>query len=1172
MPPPVYLHAADCTTGITAVRKIAPQMVYNAPHMKRLELRLMGTFQALADGVALAGFRSDKVRALLVYLAVHGGQPQNREALAALLWSESSDNDARASLRQSLANLKRLLNQARPLLDITWHTVTLHTEGVWVDTTVFTTLLATCETHRHDALSRCTDCLGRLAEAASLYRGDFLTGLQVADAPIFDEWRLLQQEKWYQQALAVLHSLTVASAESGRYAQMEQYARQQLALAPWREEAHRQLMQALVGHGRRSEALAQYENCRRLLAAELGVEPTAETVALYEQIKQGSRQALPTRRHNLPPDPTPFLGRHKELATLQKRLCDPAYRLVTIMGEGGMGKTRLALATAATLVDAFADGVWFVPLAGLTPTPASDNDETLVNQLAITILAALELKPHEKAPAVTQLFDYLRHKRLLLLLDNFEHLLAATGLVLELWRQAPKVTLLLTSRFRLNSQMEYVLRLAGLPTPKTIDDPQATAYDSVQLFAERADRAAAGFELDGRTLPGVIQLCRTVQGIPLAIELAAAWAQEMSPAAMATAVQQNMEWLATTMVDVPPRHRSMRAVFAYSWELLSGTEQAVLSDCAYFRGGFTPAAAQAITGAPPTLIRRLVDKSLLQPEENGRLDMHPLLAQFAAAEQPPAPATQAAHSHYYLTWLAGLETEFAGPQLPLTLAQMSLEFDNIERAWQWAARTATHTQATWLLAALPALVRFCTITSRPHSGGQLMDTAVSHLSPLLAQAPAGIAWQLLARLQLAQAQFLTRLGQYDQAVRTARQAISLGQAYHLPDVEAWANLQLAQAFFYLGAYQEIDPLLAQALAMAQSHHLTRLEAHALCLAGTKLLLVGESHAAADLFTQALAMSRELGERDLENSLLTGLGNIAMNQGQWAKAEQCYRQALILSQEVGDRANQGMALNNLGVLAMFGGDYSQSLHHFAQSTAVSRDIGNQRGLGLALSNTGQSYRYLGAFALAAQYLTEALTLYEALGEKRGISHVHLYWGVLSFHQGDLVTSQQHSEQALALAQLLGDKPIMAHAWKDLGNVHQQRGEWAKATAVYQRAIDLFAEVEAFTNQLEVLAGLTAVALAQHCFAQAYDLARQIVPGLPGSVTASLDDLIQVYLTTYEALKANHDPDAPGLLNTAHGILQHRAALITDKTLRQSYLTQITSHRRLTAVMSGDRRDT
>lgn len=1134
--------------------------------MKRLELRLMGPFQALADGVALAGFRSDKVRALLVYLAVHGGQPQNREALAALLWSESSDSDARASLRQSLANLKRLLNVTRPLLDINWHTVTLHTEGVWVDTAVCTTLLAACETHPHDALARCTDCLARLAEAASLYRGDFLTGLQVADAPAFDEWRLLEQEKWYQQALAVLHSLTVAYAESGRYAKMEQYARQQLALAPWREEAHRQLMQALLGNGRRSEALAQYENCRRLLATELGVEPTAETVALVEQIKQGDSRAIPARRHNLPPDPTPFLGRQPEIAQLQKQLRDPAYRLVTIMGEGGMGKTRLALAAAATLVDAFADGVWFVPLAGLAAPPSGADDASRSDHLSIAILTALGVTPHDRTTPTAQLFDYLRDKRLLLLLDNFEHLLAATGFVLELWRQATQVTLLITSRFRLNSQAEYVLRLAGLPTPETADDPQAAVYDSVRLFAERAERTPTGFELDGRTLPGVVQLCRIVQGIPLAIELAAAWVEEMAPAAIATAIQENIAWLRTAMVDVPPRHRSMRAVFAYSWELLTTEERTVLSGCTLCHGGFTAVAAQVITGADTVVLQRLVDKLLLQAEENGRLDMHPLLAQFIAETQPPLLPAHEAHSRYYLTLLADLETQPHGRPFPAVLAQIQAEFDNIECAWLWASQHADLALATRMLAALPALVRFCAITSRSQSGEQLMDTAVTHLTPLLAETPTAVAWQLLAHLHTARAQFLIRLGQYEQGIKTAHQAIALAQTHHLPDAEAWANLWEAQALFYQGAYQALDPKLARALALAQSHQLIRVEAYALRLTAMKFWMQGESHQAADYFMRALGMSRELGERELENSLLTGLGNIAMSLADWKQAEQHYQQALALGQEVGDRVNEGTVLNNLGVLAMFSGDHSRSLHYFEQSAAVCRGVGNRRGLGLALSNMGQNYRYLGAFSLAQQYLEEALALYEALGEKRGVCHVHLYWGVLAYHQGDLAASQGHSERALGLAQELGDKPIWAHALKGLGDVWREKGEWAEATAVYRQAIELFVELEADRNRLEVLAGLTAVALAQHQFAQAYELARQIVPGLSGTMTGGLDDLIQVYLTTYQALEANHDPDAPGLLSTAHDILQHRAALIADKTLRQAYLTQIASHRRLTAVIS------
>lgn len=1137
--------------------------------MERLELRLMGPFQAWADGTVLTGFRSDKARALLAYLAVNSGRPQSREALAALLWGESDEADARASLRQSLANLKRLLNQERPLLEIDWHTVTLQTEeaGVWVDTAVCTTLLATCESHPHDALARCTDCLARLAEAASLYRGDFLAGLHVADAASFDEWRLLEQERWYQQTLTALHSLTIAYAESGQYKRMEQYARQQLALAPWREEAHRQLMQALVGDGRRSEALAQYENCRRLLAAELGAEPTAETVALVAQIKQGDSRALPARRHNLPPDPTPFWGRRSEMAQLQKRLRDPAYRLVTIMGEGGMGKTRLALAVAAALVDAFADGVWFVPLAGLAAPPSGADDASRNDLLAITILAALGVTPHDRAMPVAQLVDYLRDKQMLLLLDNFEHLLAATGLVLELWRQAPHTTLLITSRFRLNCQAEYVLRLAGLPTPEIADDPHAAAYDSIQLFAERADRTPTGFELDGRTLPGVVQLCRTVQGTPLAIELAAAWVEEMQPAAIAVAIQKNIEWLRTDMVDVPPRHRSMRAVFAYSWELLTDGEQAVLSGCTLFHGGFTVIAAQAVTGADTAVLHRLVDKSLLQADENGRLDIHPLLAQFVAETQPPPLTAYGAHSRFYLTLLADLESHLRGPALPTTLTQLGAEFDNIERAWVWATGQRNLSQLAWLQAALPALTRFCAITGRAQIGEQLMVTAVNQLTPWLAETPPTITRQLAARLHTARAEFLTRLGQYNQAIQTAQQAIALAQTAQLPDAEAWACLWWGQALFYQGEYQQIEPILHQALALADRHQLMAVQAYGIRLVGVKFWMRGESHPAADYFTRALAMSREIGEAELENSLLTALGNIAMNLGAWEQAQQHYQQALTLSQMVGDRINEGAILNNLGMLAMFAGDYSRSLQFLDQSSAVCRAVGNRRVLGLALSNMGQNYRYLGAFTRAQQFLGEALALYEALGEKRGICHVNLYWGVLAFHQGDLDAGKQHSERALALAQELGDKPIRAHALKGLGDIWREKGEWAEATAVYRQAIDLFVELEADRNQLETLAGLTAVALAQRHFLPAYELARQIAPGLPGAVAAGLDDLIQVYLTTYQALEAHNDPDASDLLSAAHDILQHRAALIADETLRQTYLTQITSHRRLTAVMGA-----
>jgi hypothetical protein len=291
-----------------------------------------------------------------------------------------------------------------------------------------------------------------LRKAIELYRGDFLEGFHVRNAPGFEEWMLGEQERLRQLALQALHMLTTHHTMRGEYGAGVDYITRLLALDPWREEAHRQLMLLLARSGQRSAALAQYETCCRVLVEGLGVEPSAETTALYERIR-----AAPERRHNLPPRPTSFVGREEELAVMGQHLANPDCRLLTVIGPGGIGKTRLALQVAAEQVDAFLHGVTFVPLASLLSAEL----------LAPAIADALQLPLHGREAHKVQLLNHLRDKELLLVLDNFEHLVP-TGLrlLLDILRAAPEVKLLVTSRERLNLRWEWVMALDGLPYPE----------------------------------------------------------------------------------------------------------------------------------------------------------------------------------------------------------------------------------------------------------------------------------------------------------------------------------------------------------------------------------------------------------------------------------------------------------------------------------------------------------------------------------------------------------------------------------------------------------------------------------------------------------------------------------------------------------------------------------
>lgn len=260
--------------------------------MQRLELRLFGTFQADWDGAPLPGFRSDKVRALLVYLAVEGRRTHNRQVLWALLWGEYPEKSARASLRSALYNLRQILEPMAaesefPFLTITRKSVAFHADhpDCWVDVAEFDALVTTYRSHPHRDLNRCSTCVQRMTQLIDLYRGDFLTGLLLSDSPAFDEWRLLQQETRHRQVADALDALTAHHSAWGHYDQAARYARRQIELTPWKEGAYRQLMHALALDGRRSAALAEYETCRHVLQQELHVEPDRQTTALYEQIR-----------------------------------------------------------------------------------------------------------------------------------------------------------------------------------------------------------------------------------------------------------------------------------------------------------------------------------------------------------------------------------------------------------------------------------------------------------------------------------------------------------------------------------------------------------------------------------------------------------------------------------------------------------------------------------------------------------------------------------------------------------------------------------------------------------------------------------------------------------------------------------------------------------------------
>ncbi|MCU0522360.1 MAG: hypothetical protein MUF84_16905, partial [Anaerolineae bacterium] len=735
--------------------------------MNALRLYLLGGFRAEWDGAPVGAFESDKARALLAYLAVESDRPHRRDLLAGLFWPETSQRHARHNLSQLLFSLRSLLpgDPEHPLFETTPQEIGLRTGACAVDALELVALVEACEAHHHSPDTLCRACLDRLEQAVALYRGDFLAGLYLKDCADFDEWQAARRE-WLQACLIrALGWLSRSLERSGDLERALVYARRLTEIDSLDEPAHRQVMRLLSQSGLRAEALAQYELCRRTILNEVGVEPDASTTALCQQILR--EPALPTRpngAYSLPCPLTPLVGRQAEVESLERLLSGNGCRLVTIVGGGGSGKTHLALEAARRLVPAYADGVYLVELDLCHPQ----------QRLAPLIARAVGLDTPYEADTATareagpapeeRLTRFLADRHILLVLDGFESMLHECRWLSGLLRHSSGLSVLATSRVRLSLEAENVLMLDGLPYPSQPASAEEMAtYSAVRLFTSAARRARPGFELDSANGGNIAAVCQAVQGMPLGILLAAAWAEVLEPAQIAAHItdtaaglsRHSLDFLTTDWVDLPERQRSVRATFEYSLTLLSEPAREAFLRLSVFRGGFSPERASQVTGVDLRTLRVLVDHSMLQPMSGGWFRVHVLLRQYAE-EQLAASATRAAavreqHCCVLLTTLAARDSRMRGDNHFTELAEIEREYPDVLDAWDWAAETG---RVELLEAALWALWRYGESRMLLREDLVLFERTMDRLeqqglSPRIAP--------LWARLGILGVRFLTRL-------------------------------------------------------------------------------------------------------------------------------------------------------------------------------------------------------------------------------------------------------------------------------------------------------------------------------------------------------------------------------------------------------------------------------
>ena len=959
-----------------------------------LTLNLLGEVTICLGDESILGLRSRTAEALLIYLACEQ-RPFSRQYLAEFFWEARNPEQSAANLRAALSMLRK---QVGDYLLITRQTVAFNGDLPYrLDVVEFTTAAARLQTAVTSAVPAGPQEIAALETAVALYGGAFLNGYALRESRDFEEWNLVKREQLQQQATLLLRRLIAALLAAGRSAAALDHADHLLRLNPFSEWAHRQKMLALARGGQLQAALRQYQRCQALLLDEFGAKPNPETAALAGRI----RAAAQAPRHNLPPAPTPFIGRAPELADLEAQLLNPACRLLTIIGPGGAGKTRLALEAARRLIPSgyFLNGLRFIPLA----------DAAAPDLIPNLIAAELGLALQGNAPPAEQLAAALAGQELLLVLDNLEHLMegetaaATADLLANLLAKAPLVTLLVTSRSRLYLREERLFDVSGLDLPAEGASHDALQTGAVQLFLQTAQSIQRHFSPSEADLAAIVAICRTLEGLPLGIELAAVWLPQLSCAAIADKLRASSALLATSLRNVPARHRSLTAVFDHSWALLPPARQAIFARLALFRGGCTAAAAQAIAGASLDDLAALGAQSLLR-QESGRYTLHELLRHYAAeklAQSDAATAVAQAHAAYFFDYLS---KQGSGEEMGQRQA-IRTELANIRAAWE---TTAAHGNEAALLPAAATLHNFYSAESRFHEGIDVFQYALEPPDRPKETAVAGdmaLSAQLRADLLGRKARLHIHVGQLEAARQALDGAMQALQQVDDPDRLATILGYVAITAFYAGEFPRAILLAEESLALATTHGDQDGVAFALNFLGSCHKALGDYAAAADAFTRAVTAYEQLGDELGQAMTLNNLGNLAQAQGDLSTARAHYTTCSRLFQKHNHNHGAATTLANAGRLALRQGDYAQARRQLAESLALKQALNDARGMGVALAGLGAVSVATGAYAQARDELVRALELAQKSGDAKLAVEALAPLAAWHGRQGDRQTAAQ-----------------------------------------------------------------------------------------------------------------------------------------------------------------------
>jgi predicted ATPase/DNA-binding SARP family transcriptional activator len=996
------------------------QFVFNIVRIEYLPIRLamlrihlLGSLRLFNDDVPLALATPPKTLHLLAYLLLHRQAAITRDHLAFTLWPDRSEIEARGQLRRYLYRLRQLLPEGEWLIaygeQVQWNPAAAD----WLDVAEFERLSGSSEPDWLEA-------------ALKLYPQDLLIDL-------YDDWVIIERERLYNLYLADLQRLLEYYRGERIYDRAIACAQQILKREPLHENIVRELMRLHAAAGNRTQALEDYRHFQQRVVEELGVPPLPETTALYESLRQAtftpeiSASHLTTRLVSSRPVKAPVpltrtLGREPEVGTVRDLIQGSTARLLTLTGPGGTGKTRLAQEVAQRLVQdpqVFGDGIFYVSLSALT-SPA------FVLPAIARVLEVPETSQRSWQDAVK---DLLLNKDLLLILDNFEHVVEAAPLVADLLSVSADLRVLITSREVLHVYGEYEFAVPPLPLPdldRLPPPPDLLNFAAIALFAERARAARSDFGLTADNAAAVAEICVRLDGLPLAIELAAARSKLFTPEAMLPRLSDRLNLLNGPIRDQPDRQRTLRGAIDWSYNLLSGDEKILFTRLSVFAGSFTAEAVQALeliptdrTEASPLEVldrlAALIDKSMLRTVTLDAADSAPRFrmlstlreyAQEKLLSRGEAADLQLRHAHYHFIRAREGAPALRGPQQLEWMRRLEAERDNFRAALSWTLELAPEHADEGLRLAV-ALGRFWSLQGDWTEGAQ---------------------WLLRALAQQPQARPATR---------------------------AWGLSMASELLDKLGRISEADALAAESLALFRELGEARGLADALCnLAGARLSQ-NDYDRAVPLLLESLALYRQLDVPTGAALALSYLGMLAKEQGDYDRAVACHEECLELNRRAGNAYGVAHDLTQLSFDVYWLGQYERSAELAQQAVELARRMNNRRGLASALDGVGAALGKLGQYTEAQHWLSEALTLYRESGNKSGQAMVLTDLAMIAAGQHNYLSAQELYIEALGLAWQIGDRRRMAFCLEGLGQVNVESDP--ERTASWLSAADRLREI-------------------------------------------------------------------------------------------------------------------